>query len=800
MKLSVQWLRERTAYKGSMDELIHALTMAGIEVNAVEPVAKPLDNVVVGHVLAVDKHPDAERLHVCTVNVGQAENLNIVCGASNVKSEMKVAVALIGGRVGDIKIKKAKLRGVESSGMICSSSELGLTETSEGIMPLPHDAPVGQDINAYLHLDDQSITIELTPNRGDCLSLEGVAREVCVSFDLDYTEQEIKVITPTHQVRFSVQLQNPQACPHYIGRVLENIHINLATPLWLKECLRRSGLHSINPIVDVMNYVMLELGQPLHAFDLDKLSGNIQVRYAKTNESITLLNDQSYVLDSETLIIADEKKPLAIAGIMGGKDSAVSAATTRIFIESAYFDPRVISKKARQYGLHTDASHRFERGVDYRIQGHAIERATQLLSEIMPCMAGEIIEVKEEGYLPQDKTVTLRYAQIKKLLGIEIDKQHVQSWLKKLGFTILPHDEAQCQVNVPSHRFDVAIEQDLIEEVARCYGLNEIPNQVLVGELPISELDDTKISVDQCRQLLIERDYHEAVTYSFVSPELQVLLNIDKDQVPLINPISSDMAVMRTSLIPGLLNAIQYNQARQQNRVRLFEIANCFHANNMPNNQLAQETLMLAGVCSGFWQEQQWGSETRKVDFFDIKADVEALFQLTGELESFYWQADNLPMMHPGQCAAIYRKGKKIGFLGALHPAIIQKLDINPPIFIFECNFNELVAAKLSEFAKLSKYPSIKRDIAFLVDKKVTAGELFDFIQRHASDCLVKLQLFDVYQGVADAVDKKSLAFSLTIQHPSKTLQDSEVDELITRLIRSLQQEYAIILRGESYH
>jgi phenylalanyl-tRNA synthetase beta chain len=793
MKCSFNWLCEKTGFDQPLEILIQALvTRAGIEVASVQPVANRLENVVVGCVQRVEKHPDAERLHVCTVKVGDNEPLTIVCGASNVKADMKVPVALIDGQVGDMKIKKAKLRGVASSGMICSSSELGITETSQGIMQLPNNAPIGEDIKTYLQLHDHILDLEITPNRGDCLSMEGLAREVCVLFDLDYVPTRVQISTessPDIPIP-SVNIDAPEACPRYVGRVIENINMAIETPWWLKERLRRSGMRSIDPVVDVMNYVMLELGQPLHAFDFKKISGEIHVRYAKPGESITLLDDRHCVLDTDTLIIADQKAPLAIAGIMGGKDSAVSKQTRNIFIESAYFAPQVITNKARKYALHTDASHRFERGVDYQLQRRAIEYATELLLSIVNGVPSNIIE-KISDMLPHPQHVTLRYSQIRELLGVEVAKEQVQRWFKRLGFKQVKATETTCEVTIPSHRFDITLEQDLIEEVGRLYGLDKIPSQPLVAALRVNAFDQTKITMDQCRQLFIEREYHEAVTYSFVSPDLQALLKRADQQIALRNPMSSDMAVMRTSLLPGLLTAVQYNQARQQSRLRLFEIAACFHQ----GGKSMQQITCLAGVCSGAWHDPQWGSETRPLDFFDVKADLEALLSLGGEPDHYRWQAIEDLMMHPGQCVAIYRDNKKVGVLGALHPVIVRKMDIVPPIFVFELYFNELVTAKQSEFAKLSKYPSVKRDIAFLVEKSISAGALEAHIRRQANNWLISLQLFDVYENVASAKDRKSMAFSLTLQHPDRTLQDGEVDALITSLVDSLKQEYSIQLR-----
>jgi len=793
MKFSINWLKEKIDFNQSLDELTHALIMAGLEIDSIEPVANRLENIVVGQVLSVEKHPDAERLHICTVNIGSDDNLIIVCGAKNVKAQMKVPVALIGGRVGDIKIKKAKLRGVASSGMICSSSELGLTETSQGIMSLADNAPVGEDIKIYLDLNDHILALEITPNRGDCLSIEGLAREVAVLFDLESKFKTINTISPKSDAVFSVDIQAPQACPRYVGRIIANIDASVKTPFAMKERLRRSGLRSIDPVVDIMNYVMLELGQPLHAFDVDKLSDEIQVRYATSGETLILLDEQRCELDPDTLIIADRKGPLAIAGIMGGQDSAVGSETKHIFIESAYFSPHVIANKARKYALHTDASHRFERGVDYQLQQRAIEYATALLLDIVKGVPGPIIEQSSAEYLPESQQVTLRYAQIESLLGIDVPPEKVNHWFKQLGLKAIENTVTECQVAIPSHRFDITIEQDLIEEVARLYGLDNIPSQALVAQLQLNPSDSNKVDVDRYRQLLIERDYHEAVTYSFVSPDLQALLQRDKQQIALLNPISSDMAVMRTSLLPGLLTAAHYNQARQQHRLRLFEIAACFYKDD--DDQSMQQTTRLAGVCSGLWQEPQWGDETRKLDFFDVKADIEALLSLGGEKENFYWRAAEDPMLHPGQCAAIYRNDKKMGVLGALHPLIVQKTSISAPILVFELNFNDLVTAKSPEFAKLCKYPSVKRDIAFLVEKDVTAGELDNYIKQHASNWLINLQLFDVYENAANVADKKSLAFSLTLQHPSRTLHDSEIDQLINSLIDSLTQQYDIILR-----
>ena len=783
MKFSENWLRELVNPSISREELVAQLTMAGLEVDAIEPVAAVFNKVVVGEVVSIDPHPDAKKLQVCTVNIG-AEPLIIVCGAANVHVGMRAPTALIGARIGKIKIKKSKLRGVLSYGMLCSAEELGLADSSEGLMSLASDAPLGEDLREYLNLDDVSFDVDLTPNRGDCLSVAGIAREVGVLTRTAVTFPNISNITAGITDSFAVEIQNKQACPRYVGRIIKNIDAKAATPLWMQERLRRSGLRSVSAVVDVTNYVLLELGQPMHAFDFSCLSGGIQVRMAKAGESLTLLDEQTVKLDEQTLVIADEKQALAIAGVMGGQASAVTDSTTDIFLESAFFAPEYAAGCARRYGLHTDSSHRFERGVDSQLQANAIERATELLLEIAGGEAGVVIE-KVADTLPVAPNIELRAHNIKRILGKSFEANDITEIFTRLGMKVEGGDSSW-QIQAPSFRFDVSIEADLIEELARLYGYNNLPSQAPKSRL-IMHSSRNK-TVNQLKEVLVQRGYQEAITYSFVDSKLQTQLNPELKSINLANPIASDMAAMRTSLWSSLLPAVQYNQKRQQSRVRLFETGRRFIQSQTEG--LLQE-LMIAGIATGTRFAEQWGAEQQSVDFYDVKSDIEALLN-----PDDCFKADQHPALHPGKTAAIYRGDEYIGIIGAAHPSLIKQLDLITPVFLFELKLAPLLQNKPHKFQELSKYPNIRRDIALMVPQDVTAAQLMDCIKEIAPEILIEWQLFDVYQGEKIDSNKKSLAISLIFQAFSRNLIDQDVETVVEQLLNNLETKLGAKLRN----
>lgn len=792
MKLSEQWLREWVNPPVSLSEIAKQLTMAGIEVEAIEPVAGDFSKVVIAQIIDAKPHENAEKLRVCTVDIGESEPLQIVCGAANARAGLKVAAAVVGAVLPNgLTIKQAKLRGVVSQGMLCSASELGLTETSEGILELAHDAPIGQDIRKWLLLDDTTIELSVTPNRGDCLSIAGIAREVAVLHQQDITQPTFQVapITMSEAV-FPVTILAPQACPHYLGRVIKQVDITAKTPLWMQERLRRSGIKCISPVVDVTNYVLLELGQPMHAFDLAQLDGQIAVRQAQPGELLTLLDGQTVELTEQTLVIADNRRPLAIAGVMGGLDSAVTANTTDIFLESAYFDPLTIAGRARQYGLQTDSAYRFERGVDPTLQRCAMERATELLLAIVGGVVGPIIEIRHELYLPVQKVIPLRRLRIEQLLGFPITDQEVAGILQRLGMALVP-DTQGWQVKAPIHRFDMAIEADLIEELVRIKGYDSVPlhypltrNQLQLGSEKILKLR-------RIRSLLTDRGYREAITYSFVDTDLQQWITPHQQAMTLVNPMSSEMAQMRMSLWPGLIHTLLYNQNRQQTRVRLYETGLCF---NQQGTDIRQE-MRLGGIVSGTVYPEQWGVNLKPTDFFDVKSDLEALFQLSLAGANYCFTAEEHPALHPGQSAKISRDGRAIGYLGKLHPALEQRLELAENVYLFELDLSEIVMANIPQYQPLSRFPAIRRDLAILVEDKVSAQAIQQCIVEAAGVLLRHIWVFDVYQGKGIQEGYKSLAIAITLQHETRTLIDQEVADLIKTIMIRLEQQFNAILR-----
>lgn len=792
MKFSEQWLRGWVNPQVSRDELVARLSMAGLEVDSVTPAAGQFSGIVVGEILATEQHPDADKLRVCQVSNGQ-ETFQVVCGAPNARPGIKIPFAMIGAELpGDFKIKKAKLRGVESFGMLCSAAELQISEENDGLLELAADAPVGEDIRQYLNLDDASIEIGLTPNRGDCLSLAGLARDVSALYNVPVTRPVVPAVPAAHDEVRAVDVSAPAACPRYLGRVIRNVDLSKPTPLWMVERLRRSDVRSIDAAVDITNYVMLELGQPMHAFDLAEINGGIRVRMAEEGEKLVLLDGQEVALRADTLVIADHTRALAIAGVMGGEHSGVNTEKTRdLFLESAFFEPISVAGKARSYGLHTDASHRYERGVDSQLAREAMERATQLLLDIVGGEAGPIVEAVSEQYLPQVAPVTLRAERITQMLGMELDAAQVEQMLNALELTTTANGAGQWTVNVPSHRFDISLEVDLIEELARLYGYNNLPVRYPQARLAPQARPETRGELPNLRRLLVARGYQEAITYSFIDPKLFELFTPGVEPLLLANPISSDMAAMRASLWPGLVKALQHNLNRQQDRVRLFESGLRFVGQL---GDLKQQP-MIAGVVTGSRLPEGWANGRDSIDFFDVKADVEALLGYSGALSDFTFVAGKHHALHPGQTARIERDGKEVGYLGALHPELAKALDLDRPVFVFELVLGDVVEGRLPKFSELSKFPETRRDLALIAGRDVASSSVLEVIRDNAGEWLTDLRLFDVYQGKGIDPDRKSLAVGLTWQHPSRTLNDDEVNTTLQNILTSLEQRLNTTLR-----
>ena len=791
MRFSERWLREWVDPAVGTDELARQLTMAGLEVDGVEPVAPPLDGVVVGRIAAIAPHPDADRLRVCQVDTGEGEPLQVVCGAPNAREGLCAPLATVGATLpGGLKIKRSKLRGVESHGMLCSAVELGLGDAADGLLELPADATPGQPIAACLDLDDRAIEVDLTPNRGDCLGLAGIAREVGVLNRAPVTPVADDAVAAVIDATFPVELAAPEGCPRYLGRVIRGIDPHATTPLWMQERLRRSGIRSLGPLVDVTNYVMLELGQPMHAFDLGRLTGGIVVRWARAGEKLLLLDGREVSLDAETLVIADHAEAVAIAGVMGGELSGIADDTETLFLESAFFTPSVIAGRARRYGMHTDASHRFERGVDPTLQRAAMERATALLLAIVGGQPGPVVEAASAEHLPRAATVALRRDRITALLGVAIPDAEVEEILQRLGMQLAPTADGW-SVSAPGYRFDIAIEADLIEELARIHGYDAIPSSRPHGAMTILPEPEREAGAARASELLRERGYFEAITFSFVDPERQRLLDPASTPIALANPISSDMAVMRTTLWTGLLGALAHNQRRQQPRVRLFETGLRFLQGA---DGIVQEP-MVAGLASGSAEPEQWGVVQREVDFYDVKADVEALLGLTGVGDRLIFLPEERPALHPGQSARILRGEREIGWIGSLSPQVAQTLGLKGRVLLFELSLAALGRGPVAGYMPLSKFPAIRRDLAVTVAAAITAQQLCDVVRDAAGVRLTDLQLFDIYSGKGIDSDRKSIALGLTLQDSSRTLKDNEVDEIVDGVLRRLQADLGAELR-----
>lgn len=784
MQFPESWLRTLVNPQLSTAELAHRLTMAGLEVEAIEPAAPFFSGVVVGEVLSVEPHPDADRLRVCLVNVGEEKPLQIVCGAPNVAVGQKVPCARVGARLPAMEIGQAKVRGVESFGMLCGASEIGLQDKVDGLLVLPTDAPVGMDLRAYLTLDDSLITLKLTPNRADCLSLIGLAREVAaITGTRAYLPTQPPVMKEIYDT-FKVEVRAPQACPHYVGRVIKGINPNAATPEWMVTRLERSGIRSISAPVDITNYVLLELGQPMHAFDLDKLTGGIQVRWAQPGEKIVLLNEQTAELAGDMLVIADANGPVALAGIMGGAATAVGAETRHVFLEAAYFAPEAIAGRARRLGLATDSSHRFERGVDYANTLMAMERATKLILEICGGQPGPVNE--DVGELPKRAPIALRPGRVTQVLGVTLGHEAMLGYLQRLGLAVKEAGETW-QVIAPSYRFDLAIEEDLIEEIARLHGYEQIEPCTPRAHAIMLPIEESAHEPGVFAHYLVGRDYQEVITYSFVDPDWEQALSSAPSSILLQNPIARQLSVMRSTLWGGLIGALSHNLNRQQTRVRLFEMGRAY----VQEGERLRQPRYLAGLCYGPAFAEQWGVTARPVDFFDVKGDLEHLPGVT-----LAFEAGRHPALHPGQCARLSINGHAVGWLGTLHHKLVQRFDLPAAPVLFELELDALGSRALPRHAAVPRFPSVRRDLAFLVGQDVSHEAILATMRDAQEACVRECALFDLYQGPGVPAGQKSLAFRIVMQDTERTLTEPEVEAAVARIAEAVMARHGAKLRS----
>lgn len=790
MRFPESWLREWVDPDVDTDDLCARLTLLGLEVDGHEPAGPPFTDVVIGEILAVEPHPRADRLHICVVSDG-ADEYGVVCGAPNAARGLRVPFARVGAELpGDVRIRSAKLRGVQSDGMLCSGRELGLAQESEGLLELPADAPVGRDLREYLALDEAVIELELTPNRGDCLSIRGLAREAGTAWHLPVRAPAIEPVPMKSDEAVAVWLEDPAACPRYVGRVIRGVNTSAASPEWLIRRLERSGIRPLSMVVDVTNYVMLELGQPMHAFDLRRLSESIVVRWARSGETLELLDGRTVELDPQSLVIADASGPVALAGIMGGAPTAVTGATRDIFLESACFLPAAMAGRARRHGCHTDSSHRFERGVDPELQKLAVERATALIQSIGGGEAGPTHDTVEAAALPARPPIELRQSRLERLLGYSPRARDVEDILRRLGLTVEGGSHGDWRVTPPSWRYDLALEADLIEEVARVYGYNRAPRTHGAREPRIAATPESMRSPESLRDELAARDYREVITYSFVDPGLQGRVEPETESLALSNPISSDMGVMRTSLWPGLLQCLRHNLNRQQERVRIFEIGRVFR----PHEEEQLEHDRLAGLVAGPVRDEQWGEPVRAVDFHDAKADVEALLSGAGAIEFAFAPARH-PALHPGRSAQITADGTPAGWLGQLHPGLQKELELERAPILFELPVEVLRRARLPAFRPISRFPAIRRDLAVVVDEAVPARALLEGIREAAGEDLQDAFIFDVYRGKGVDSGRKSVALGLILQGLSRTLRDAEIESTVQSVLDHLYKQHGATLR-----
>jgi phenylalanyl-tRNA synthetase beta chain len=790
MKIAESWLREWVDPDLDSEALEHQLTMLGLEVDGVDTEGAGLDGVVVAEVLGVRKHPDADRLTVCKVSAG-GEEIDVVCGAPNVTTGMKSPLAVPGITLPNgVRLRKSKIRGIVSNGMLCSAVELGLGEESDGILELPDDAPAGMPLTEYLGLPDRVFDLDLTPNRGDCFSVLGVARDVAALTGSPLKPPDVAPVPASIDDTLPVEIPLPEGCPSFAGRLIRNIDPTARSPLWLVERLRRSGLRGISPVVDITNYVMLELGQPLHAYDAARVQGAIRPRLAKPGEKVTLLDEKEVVVNEDTLVIADDSGAIGLAGIMGGLSTAVSGTTTDVFFEAAFWPQAFMAGRARSYGMHTDASLRFERGVDFDGQGRAVERATELLLEIAGGEAGPLVHQVAETHLPQRKPISLRRSRVSLLLGLDVEDGVVTGVLERLGLT-LEANESGWEVVAPSYRFDITSEVDLIEEIVRINGYDSVPETTEIAASPLLTVTESVVDLETVSATLVARDYEEAITYAFIDESSNAPYAPDGSELVLSNPISSEMSVMRSSLLPGLVASASANIARQQDRVRLFEIGKSFHG----TLEASEEVVRIAAVSCGTALPEQWGLRAIAVDFFDLKADLLALLKLAGDASDVTFRSIEHPALQPGQSAAIVRDDHEIGIIGKLHPQVAKQLELKRDAFVFELDALQALASAAPVADPVSRFPVIRRDLAVIVGEDVSGEDLVRTVASAAPDLTRDVRIFDIYQGPGIEAGLKSVAISLILQETSRTLTDNDADAAQAAAVQKLRETFGAELR-----
>jgi phenylalanyl-tRNA synthetase beta chain len=791
MKIVESWLREWVDPDLDSKALGHQLTMLGLEVDGVGVEGDGLDGVVIAEVVEAEKHPDADRLSVCKVSTGGKETIDVVCGAPNVTAGMKSPLAVPGVTLPNgIKLRKSKIRGVVSNGMLCSAVELGLGEESDGILALPGDAPAGMPLAEYLGLPDTVFDLDLTPNRGDCFSVLGVARDISALTGCPLKSPDVVPVAATIDDTLPVEIPLPEGCPSFAGRLIRNIDPAAKSPQWMVERLRRAGLRGISPVVDITNYVMLELGQPLHAYDAARVQGAIRPRLAKQGEKLTLLDEKEVVVNDDTLVIADDSGAIGLAGIMGGLGTAVSDETTDVFFEAAFWPQAFMAGRARSYGMHTDASLRFERGVDFGGQGRAVERATELLLEIAGGEAGPLVHQVQESHLPGREPIALRRSRVSLLLGLDIDDGIVKGVLERLGLSV-SQDEHGWEVVAPSYRFDITSEVDLIEEIVRIHGYDAVPETTEVAASPLQAVTESLVDLDRVSATLVARDFEEAITYSFIDERSNAAFAINGSDLVLSNPISSEMSVMRSSLLPGLVSGAAANIARQQDRVRLFEIGKSFHG----TLDAPQEVVRIAAVASGSAMPEQWGAHSQAIDFFDLKADLVALLKLAGDASDVSFEPLEHPALQPGQAAAVVRDGRQIGIIGKLHPQTAKRLELKRDAYVFELDALQALASAAPVARAVSRFPVIRRDIAVIVKEDISGDELVQAVAAAAPDLTRDVRIFDIYTGPGIEAGLKSVAISLILQETSRTLTDDDADAAQAAAVQKLRDTFGAELR-----
>ncbi len=793
MKFSENWLRSHVPTTVSRDELSAVLTAIGLEVEEVDALGDGLQHVVVAKIISAERHPEADRLQICQVDAGQGEHLQIVCGAPNARPGLVAPLAMVGAQIGELKIKPAKLRGVESNGMLCSAKELGLDTDASGLFELPDDALIGQTLVEYLGLPDASIEIKLTPNRADCFSIRGIAFDVAAACASEVVPFDAAPVAAVGTRELSIQLDAGAEAPRYVGRVIEGVNARAATPLWMAERLRRSGVRPVSLLVDVTQYVMLELGQPMHAFDLGTLQGSIGVRRSRAGETLKLLDGRDAALDDSFLLVTDADRPIALAGLMGGFDTRVTDETTNVFLEAAHFAPAAIMGRGRKLGLHTDAGHRFERGVDPVLPRTAIEYATRLILDLAGGTPAPVTEAVREADLPTTATIGLRRARIARVLGIQIADADVERILRALGMDVTAAAEGW-QVIAPSRRFDVAIEEDLIEELARIHGYEQIPTTLPGGASRIAMPTETRLDELSVRRQLVARDLQETINYAFVDAALLAQWQLSEGLVALANPLSAELAVMRPSLLPGLVATLGRNAARQLGRVRLFELGRVFHQQAGEGQPAPLETQRVAAAICGDADTQQWGLPTRKVDFHDLKGDLESLAAASGAALEF--TPSLRPYGHPARSAEVSRDGVSLGWIGQIHPRLAKAMDIDVDVVAFELDLAPLAARTLPRATELSRFPSMRRDLAFLVPEAAAWADLEATLRRAVGPLLREVTLFDRYVGQGVEPGFKSLAMGLILQDKSRTLTDRDVDAVVAEAVSAMEREHHARIRG----